>query len=129
MPVNELRTGNLIKVCPRENQEGLLRVKEIQHSSVICEMISPRRGYQFRIRPSEMLPVQLTEEWLTRAGFVPDQEIRNRWRDSRNFADFLFTQTEGRFGIAGSPPVNYVHELQNEYLKITGADLVIADHL
>ncbi len=130
MEINELRPGNLIKVYPRANQEGLLCVKNIQSITVICEMISPRKGYQFRIKPGEMFPIALTAEWLLKSGFLYYNEgNEERWTDSKALISFYLTGSQGWFDSAGATLVKYVHELQNEYHRITGKDLPVSEGL
>lgn len=124
MDINELKPGNLIKVQPRENQEGLLLVQEIQHSTVICEMISPRKGYLFRLKPVEITPVPISDYWLTKAGYTPGMSS-GYWSDSRGAASYLSKNNEGRLDHPDSVDIKYVHELQNEYLRLTASTLTI----
>ncbi len=124
MDINELKPGNLIKVQPRENQEGLLLVQEIQHSTVICEMISPRKGYLFRLKPVEITPVPVSDEWLTKAGYIPGGSSPV-WSDSRGLASYLAENEGGRLEHVDSGIIKYVHELQNEYLRLTANTLTI----
>ena len=123
MDLRELKEGNLIKVYPRENQEGLLFIKEIQPTTAICEMILPRRGYDFRIRPNEMEPVPLTQQWLARAGFRMNTESVYTWTSPDHLA-FHITENSGTFFSSGKV-ISYLHELQNEYKQLTGRDLSI----
>lgn len=126
MDINELKPGNLVKVQPRENQEGLLLVQEVQQSSVICEMISPRKGYLFRLKPGEITPVPISEEWLIKAGYIPGGSSL-AWFDSRGWASYLAEDGGGRFEHMDSGIIKYVHELQNEYLRLTANTLTIID--
>lgn len=125
MDIEEINSGNLIKVFPRENQEGLLAVKEIQPASIICEMISPRKGYLFRIKPAEMNPVPLTSELLRCSGYLREDENSTCWTDSRGKINFCFDNGDGRFSLQDTKPVRYMHEFQNEYSRLTGTELII----
>lgn len=123
MDIGQLREGNIIVVYPRENQEGLLCVKEMQTESVICEMLSPRAGYQFRIRFHEINPVKLSADWLLKASFKPDVEKRDRWLCPSDQMSFHFSGQAGVFGDDVEREVMYVHQLQNTYSDLTGKTL------
>jgi hypothetical protein len=128
MKVNELRIGNLIKVHPRENQEGLLALKEIQQETIIGEMISPRPGYQFRLEFDEIVFIPVNEEWLSKLGFKKDPGQPEYWRDSRGLYDFCFSEEGKNFFInkdliIGKRPVENVHDLQNGYFFLTGEEI------
>lgn len=125
MNIRELRIGNLIKISPRENQEGLLQIAEIHKESLIGEMLSPRQGYQFRIKFHEIIDILLTPEWLLQAGFELDDE--NIYRH-QGFIDFWFKTDVKQFyrqGVIASRPVETVSQLQNGYLFLTGEELII----
>ena len=122
MNFEEIKLGNLIKVSPREHQEGYLTVKEIQHSSAICEMISPRKGYEFRIKPLEMQPVPLDREWLASTGFI-QEDATGLWSDSRGL--IKFDKEKSSFQYPTSVPVKHIHEFQNEYFRLTGVSIRI----
>ncbi|WP_374163910.1 hypothetical protein [Arcticibacter sp. MXS-1] len=124
MELNELKEGNVIKVCPRPGQEGILFVTDIQASSFLCQMISPRRGYQFRIKLEEMHAVSLTEDWLVVAGFSPGEE-ENEWTDDEEKIKLSVAPDAIRMSFPQEKPLQFVHELQNEYLRLTGTTLVI----
>jgi len=130
MKVKELRLGNLIKVNPRENQEGLLAILEIQKETVIGEMIDPRPGYHFRIKFDEIIFIKLSEEWLEKFGFEKDQTNYDLWRDLRKTMDFSFSpQRETLFvdkeNFIGKRPVEYVHDFQNLYFLLTGEEVSV----
>jgi hypothetical protein len=125
MDIGQLRAGNIIVVYPRENQEGILSVKELHRESVICDMLCPRTGYQFRIRFNEINPVKLSNEWLVKASFRRDPEDRNKWLGPDNQLHFHFSGKAGVFVDAKNQEVTYLHQLQNTYLDITGKELHI----
>jgi hypothetical protein len=132
MKINELRIGNLIKVNPRENQEGLLALKEIQQETIIGEMISPRPGYQFRLKFHEIVFIPINEEWLAKLGFDNDPGEPEKWRDSRGLFDFYFSNDQKNFlvendVIIGRRPVENVHDLQNGYFFLTGEEITTKD--
>ncbi len=125
MNIECFREGNLIKVYPEGHQEGLLAIKEILGSSFICEMISPRPGYLFRTKHSEMNPIPLTEDWLLYAGYMKE-EGDGTWTDDLGTVSFLWSDNKGTFQNHDSQPVGYVHEFQNEYERLTGEKIFFA---
>jgi len=131
MNIKQLRQGSLIKISPRENEEGLLSIQEIQKDNIIGEMLVPRQGYHFRIKFYEIIPIPLSEKWLEKAGFKQDETDNNLWKDANHKYDFYYSEDgEKQFiddGILiGKTPVEFVHDLQNGYLFLTGKDLNIA---
>lgn len=125
MDIGQLKEGNIIVVYPRENQEGILSVREMHRESVICDMLSPRTGYQFRIRFNEVNPVRLSNDWLVKASFRPDPEDGSKWFGPDNHLRFHFSGETGVFGIDENREVTYLHQLQNTYLELTGKKLHI----
>ncbi|WP_207425578.1 hypothetical protein [Pedobacter sp. SYSU D00535] len=130
MDIKRLRPGNLIKISPRENEEGLLLIQEIHKESIIGEMLVPRQGYHFRIKFYEIMPIPLNEKWLEKAGFVQDENNGELWRDSNKRMDFYFSglgqkQFYDEEKMIGKFPVEFLHDLQNGYLFLTGKELNI----
>lgn len=127
MDIKKLRKGSLIKISPRENEEGYLQIEEIQKDNIIGEMLVPRQGYHFRIKFYEIIPIPLTEQWLKKAGYVPEESDKQLWKDPNDRLDFHFSDKkfveDGR--QIGKSPVEFVHDLQNGYLFLTGKDLNI----
>ena len=128
MDIQELKLGNLIKISPRENEEGILFLADIQQSSIIGEMLVPRQGYHFRIKFDEILPLELSEEWLKYLGFIQSDTEEELWSDAKNFVQFKFSPFESGFLENGQIAVviNYMHQLQNSYFTLTGEQLSIA---
>ena len=129
MEIQEFKLGNLIKISPRENEEGILFLTDIQHSSIIGQMLVPRRGYHFRIKFDEILPLELSEEWLIQLGFSKSEDLANVWVDSKNFVRFKLSEFESGFLEDGRLVVviNFMHQLQNMYHTLTGENLCLAD--
>lgn len=129
MNIKKLRQGSIIKISPRENEEGILSIQEIHKENIIGEMIVPRQGYHFRIKFYEIIPIPLTDKWLEKAGFRQDENDSNLWRDSNNLIDFYFSEEEKLFMddkvFIGKAQVAYLHDLQNGYQFLTGKDLNI----
>lgn len=130
MKIKELRLGNLIKVNPRENQEGLLAILEIQKETIIGEMIDPRPGYHFRIKFDEIIFIKLDEEWLEKLGFEKDKTNPYIWRDSRRLVDFSFSSQGKKLFVdkenpIGKRAVEYVNDFQNLYFFLTGEEISV----
>ena len=125
MDTQEFKLGNLIKISPRENEEGILFLTDIQHSSVIGEMLVPRQGYHFRIKFNEILPLELGEEWLTYLGFGKSSAEEEIWTDSKNFVQFKLSAFESGFMEDGkiAVAIDSIHQLQNVYRTLTGEEL------
>lgn len=125
MDVQELKIGNLIKISPRENEEGILFLTDIQHSSIIGEMLVPRQGYHFRIKFDEILPLEPNEQWLKLLGFNKEGADENIWVDNKNFVQFKLSDFESGFLENGklAVPIDAVHQLQNVYFTLTGEKL------
>jgi len=126
MNIQNFKLGNLIRISPRQNEEGVLFIIDIQHSSIIGEMITPRQGYHFRIKFEEMLPLALDEIWLERLGFYQRKEKDDVWVDQKNFVEFKYNKSGSGFLEKGHIVVGIscVHELQNSYSTLTGEELL-----
>lgn len=125
MDIAELRLGNLIRISPRPNEEGILFLSEIQASSIIGTMVSPRQGYQFRIKFNEMLPLNITETWLTELEFNKTNDA-TVWVDKENIISVRLAA--GSYTIANETStieIKYMHQLQNEYYKRSGKELLV----
>lgn len=126
MDIGQLREGNIIVVYPRENQEGILSIKEMHQESVICDMLSPRAGYQFRILLNEINPIRLSNDWLVKASFRQDPDEMSRWLGPDDSLPFHFGGRSGMLGQVEERKVEYLHELQNTYLELTGKKLHVS---
>jgi hypothetical protein len=131
MDIAELKLGNLIKISPRENEEGVLFLTDIQHSSIIGEMLIPRQGYHFRIKFDEILALEITKEWLEELGFTRAENENDVWVDSKNFIRFKHSPLETGFLEQSRVAVviDAVHQLQNKYLALTGEKLRIDNEI
>lgn len=129
MEIKKLRQGSLIKISPRENEEGYLAIEEIQKDNIIGEMLVPRQGYHFRIKFYEIIPIPLNEKWLEKAGYKQDETDKDLWKDSNNRMDFFYSTENKKFidsgNLIGKIQVEFVHDLQNGYLFLTGKELNI----
>lgn len=125
MDVKELRLGSLIKISPRPNEEGVLFLSEIQASSIIGTMISPRQGYQFRIKFNEMLPLEISDRWLMELGFTKAAEAEI-WADKNNLLKLKYSGHGSCTFVESTvqSEIQYAHILQNEYFAKTGTELL-----
>lgn len=127
MDITELRIGNVIKISPRPNEEGVLFITDIQHSSVIGEMISPRLGYHFRIKHNEILPLELDSPWLEKIGLIED--VAGTWTDEQHKISVKLEN--GSASIKGGehePQLSFVHQLQNKYHELTQQELAVTPY-
>jgi hypothetical protein len=127
MNAEELKLGNLIKISPRENEEGVLFLTDIQASSVIGEMLVPRPGYHFRIKYDEILPLEPNDYWLEQLGFSKSPDNDEVWQDANNFVRFKLSDFETGIleGDHVAVVVDSVHQLQNVYSTLTGQQLLV----
>lgn len=125
MDITELRLGNLIRISPRPNEEGILFLSEIHASSIIGTMVSPRQGYQFRIKFNEMLPLDITENWLIELEFNKTGDTV--WVDKESLISIRYVSA-GSYSIendTSKTEIKHMHQLQNEYFKHTGKQLQV----
>jgi hypothetical protein len=110
MKANELRIGNWVMVFPVKNPQ---QVCDVMFDSVNTESV-------FGQHYGEVEPIQLTEEWLLKFGFISNPHsnefygknmIFHNWMKDRGYISWGFTQIE------------YVHQLQNLYFALTGEEL------
>jgi|GEM_PF-690573 len=132
MNIKRLRPGNIIKISPRENEEGIVSIDEIHKDTIIAEMLVPRQGYHFRIRFYEVLSIPLTEAWLTKCGFAKDENNPAVWNDVTLSQKFCF-EAEGKKqfcnadgSLIGTFPVEFLHDFQNGYLFLTGKEIELS---
>jgi hypothetical protein len=117
--INELRIGNLI-------QEG--QVEQIDNS--IDEVYYSGDGYYLSDFCCNINPIPLTEEWLLKCGFYG--EINGKLFLCPNHSSFVL-QKNGIIKYKGlifnnrkDRVLKYVHQLQNLYFCLTGAELTVA---
>lgn len=126
MKANELRIGNL--VCDIEQKE-VDKIVGIEEKRVSVE------GSTFAYTPiDEILPIELTEEWLIKFGFRIGRKnySLNSGRELHEYActDYFIIWHNIKKGwcINEFPDSNqyyfqYVHQLQNLYFALTGEEL------
>ena len=128
MKAEELRIGSLLK-----QGESILKVIEIWEDGFSTEHIS---GGNFENEKIE--PIPLTEEWLVKFGFTPDdhkivydhpapKEPEKEHKDlGTNFPSFFYNKRLERWMDCHTRVcVDFVHQLQNLYVALTGEELTI----
>ena len=131
MKANELRIGNLVKYKNEFRIKDELRNKD--HVIIADDIVALLDGYDV------IEGVTLTEEWLLKFGFEKEiidqgnQKVDGYWKDSimmlprPNNPDFWYAAPYGY-------PINadrtlYVHQLQNLYFALTGAELTLPNQM
>lgn len=116
MEARELRIGNYIKIHNTITKvEGLSTWDNIIQNSDFAER-----------ELKEFQPIPLTEEWLLKFGFKKELDsfyrIKNSYLLEVLFHDKGFTITTQSVCLNH---INYLHQLQNLYFALTGAELTL----
>lgn len=113
MRAEEIRTGNLI-----------LRIGNIHEVDWGTIKICAHRNKQFN---EDFKPVQLTDEWLERLGFVGDSILGTQTLYKNNGVEIWVFRNDNTFLVDNikrkSVYLKYVHQLQNLYFALTGQEL------
>ena len=124
---NELRIGNLVKWYDVSKVLELHSEKnKFDNVCIECEESFEWNEY------NKLEPIPLTEEWLLIFGF---KKRKNRhlfyWENKiviseykDEFENFFYPKTG--YDIRFSNEIKYVHQLQNLYFALTGAELTVA---
>lgn len=124
MTTNELRIGNYVMNEPTIDDWEVIIVK-------------PGTIIQCEISPDSYVPIQLTEEWLLKFGYIKFElnQIYDEW--FLNFDGVLkYKILQSSFNLKevkefvmpnSDKPINikYVHQLQNLYFALTGEELTL----
>jgi hypothetical protein len=137
MKANELRIGNYI----HDRSDRLCKVETIS-----TNLINSVFGEEFKapaivggLTSLPHKPIQLTEEWLIRFGFIPTESNFfgkiNYWNKEKDCSIDVETVCVGtkvekifRYRIcsdARTKCIIYVHSLQNLYFALTGEELTL----
>jgi hypothetical protein len=118
MKAAELRIGNLVLY------------KETEVIPIKCHDIDWLERHAER---PDMSPIPLTEEWLLRFGFEPEDDGNKRPRFIKDgvFAlnkngDVWYWKYYGANGDKDYAEIKYVHQLQNLYFALTGIELELS---
>jgi len=117
--VNELRIGNYVMTGNIKSIVLEIFASGITHDSKNGNIVAGHCGW------SHINPIQLTEEWLLKFGF-----ISNPYADRYELGSFYIEHNAERgysifwFDKTGTT-LEYVHQLQNLYHALTGEELKI----
>lgn len=105
---NELRIGNLVHTN-FEREKQITDIKPIDFRENYLNLYDP---------------IPLTEEWLLKFGFEKENILSDGTISFKFNPYFYFNplKKEGYICIH-TPPIKYVHQLQNLYFSLTGEEL------
>lgn len=122
MKASELRIANLVL-----NDGCVCEVLSIFGGSYSHCVLKTRQGNEINAQCEYLSPIPLTEEWLVKFGF---EKRNNAWaikNDAKiyNSNGFQFSIWKDLTYNTGeiSPPLEFVHQLQNLYFALTGTEL------
>ena len=142
MKNTDFRIGNLVK-----SYGSIIEINHIDQFCIKGKVLNPKDGFINTRLPYKMAePIQLTEEWLNKFGFMyiernelekgyilnkktPSEKIYIRTYCEPNISDFftLFNHSECiENEINFIKKIHYVHELQNLYFSLTNDELAQA---
>jgi len=122
----ELRIGNLVQLNPKRisSNDTIVEVDSVcswginigeKHYGLECD-------YSFEF----LLPIPLTEEWLTRLGFNFTPKTSDSLRNALwNKGYIQLEQTISADILFHNNHIKHVHSLQNLYFALTGEELAI----
>ena len=126
--INELRIGNLIRV------NGILSKIEIINNE-LDEVYFLGEDFYHSDFCCNIEPIQITEEWLLKLGFSVLNEsssgkrygyvINGVFDSDLTFTFWKTTREAGKF-FRRDLELKSVHQLQNLYFALTGAELTVA---
>lgn len=128
MSINELRLGNLI--IYNNNEVGTITGVQdflINYGKVA---INQRIDIFYHIELIE--PIELTKEWFNKLGMtyysLPTKSDRKIGYYTIKYGNrFKINSTDGKYSFLNfRKEIKYVHELQNLYFALTGAELTVA---
>lgn len=112
---SELRLGNLIN-----NNNKVIEITLGHNVTVTANNFSG----MLSLRKQDIIPIQLTEDWLLKFGFE-----KNSTYENYRLNDIVIEDTD--YGICMYNPthlvknnIKYVHQLQNLYFAVTGSELI-----
>ena len=117
MKASELRIGNLVNV--RDEIVPISSLSNLNCSTLIKGCNFAERHFAY----DNIKPIQLTEEWLLRIGFVPNP-YQDRYENEVMHVECNKTRGITELWIDKMPHIQYVHQLQNLYFALTGEELL-----
>lgn len=124
MNAQELRIGNLIIRQDLVNDHDRIeKIIELGKKALITGPINVLCEY------SKIKPILLTEKWLIKFGFEKAKQPNGAIFYGQRNKKFRFTENKRNeyylFGYEYPVEIQYVHQLQNLYLALTGEELTI----
>lgn len=131
MKASELRIGNFVGFNLEDDPQNIFYVDEVAEKSMrvlACGMLLKREGDVHYFDDDLIEPIPLTEDWLLKFGSEKSQD---------NWGGLLIKIGSGEkiriknidnnwvWPLNGHhhPKVNFVHQLQNLFFALTGAEL------
>jgi len=122
----ELRIGNIV----RSKVNGISKVEQIG-SSLNPDYVGGR-SLEGNYWENSYLPIEITEEWLERMGFVKDTQYLDTWYHGQVVNLTIDTESHKAAVRANhmdydwlKTPYKHVHQIQNLYYALTGEELEI----
>ena len=134
MEVRELRIGNFVSI---NNGFEILVHSIFQNDTVYLDFIPPliNEGDVWEEDVKDVSPIELTEEWLLKAGFKEIKFLNEYHVQEKGYKHIdmivrygCFDGHRFLFDFANEKCVNlkYVHQLQNLYFALCGEELVFS---
>ena len=140
LSASDLRIGNLVGTDLKNTH---CTVVEIRHSVVSLRYIRSDNNepHQSMVEYDRLTPIELTEEWLLKAGFEKGKGLYSQWY----FIQLLGTEFYLRPNFLGgylwgfdleiasgyelndAQPIQYLHQLQNLWKELTGNELMFKE--
>lgn len=128
MKANELRTENLVKAKPWNNE--ILTVNFIDNKQTINKISIGFKEKEVGCFIEDVIPIPLTEEWLLKLGYKKGDnnnrgQLFENWLGGFYLKDGLLKPKPYYFDNAFSETleIKYVHQLQNIHFALTGEEL------
>lgn len=115
---NELRLGNLIYNIQNEFDKRQIIVSGITSTMIACkQIVTEHKLFE---------PIQLTEDWLFRAGFIKQGVYYCKDFGHNNLKIKLGAEIYGYLNFKYFNHIQHAHQLQNLYFALTGSELVFS---
>lgn len=124
---NELRIGNFVEY----HEDGLqFTVTKIDELGLGVKNDDPETAQETWIKHECFSPINLTEDWLLKFGFISNRRLREKQFKSKAVSGdvrlTLWVGTNGEgFYYSDVIQIKYIHHLQNLYFSISGEELNI----
>lgn len=132
MKVSELRIGNFVGIKNIRNF-----IADVPNNFEVTDIgdlvgLKDRGRQQWKI--AELEPILLTEHWLLKFGFEYRNEntgigsiLDRKGQDYKSVSVGVLRDGEFKFLTTWHAPLKWVHQLQNLYFALTGAELLTSN--